>query len=63
MKDMHAHVEKLRNDAAQCKLISDLATDQQKRELFARLAHDLHVVALEIERASVEGISVSEAQE
>jgi len=37
MKDMQAHLEKLRCDAAECALISKLATDGQKKELFARL--------------------------
>jgi hypothetical protein len=27
MKDMEAHLEKLRRDAAECAIISDLATD------------------------------------
>ena len=51
MKDMQVHAEKLRADAAECKLICDLATDQQKRELFARLAEHLGVLAGEVERA------------
>jgi hypothetical protein len=38
MEDMTAHLEKLRIDAEECALISKLATDMQKRELFARLA-------------------------
>ena len=38
MKDMQAHLEKLRSDAAECALISNLATNQEKKELFARLA-------------------------
>jgi hypothetical protein len=49
MKDLQAHLKKLRADAAECKLISDLATDDQKRELFARLAEHLSVLADEIE--------------
>jgi len=51
MKDMTAHLEKPRVDAAECRLISDLATDPQKRELFARLAEHLGVLASEVERA------------
>ena len=42
---MEAHLEKLRADAAECKLISELATDKQKRELFARLAEHHNVLA------------------
>jgi hypothetical protein len=47
MKDIEAHLEKLRADA-KCKLISDLATDREKRELFARLAEHLNVLATEV---------------
>jgi hypothetical protein len=42
---------KLRIDAEDCALISKLATDMQKRELFARLAEHLGVLASEVERA------------
>jgi hypothetical protein len=51
MKDMRAHLEKLLTDAEECALISKLATDVQKRELFARLADHLTVLAGEVERA------------
>ena len=51
MRDMQEQLEHLRNDAADCKSISDLATDLQKRELFARLADHLSVLASEVERA------------
>jgi hypothetical protein len=51
MEDMKAHLEKLRIDAEDCTLISKLATDMQKRELFARLAEHLGVLASEVERA------------
>ena len=37
MQDYLNHLEKLRKDAAECRLISDLATDAAKRELFDRL--------------------------
>jgi hypothetical protein len=57
MKDMQAHLEKLRADAAECTLISDLATDAKKRELFARLADHLKVLAAEVERAIKIGTS------
>ena len=49
MQDMKAHLEKLRTDAAECALIRDLATDPDKRELFARLAEHLTTLAREIE--------------
>ena len=51
MKDMQAHLEKLRCDAEECALISKLAIDGQKKELFARLAQHLTTLASEIERA------------
>jgi hypothetical protein len=51
MKDMQAQLEKLRADAEECALISKLATDKQKRELFARLSEHLKSLALEVERA------------
>jgi hypothetical protein len=51
MKDMLASIEKLRADAADAALIRDLATDTNKRELFARLADHFATLAAEVERA------------
>jgi hypothetical protein len=51
MQDMQTHLEKLRSDAAECVLIRDLATDAQKRELFARLAEHLSALADDVEHA------------
>jgi hypothetical protein len=51
MKDMQTHLEKLRRDAEECAATSRLATDAPKRELFARLAEHLMVLASEVERA------------
>lgn len=48
MQDVQAQLEKLRSEAAECRLISDLATDKKKRELFSRLADHLSVLAAEI---------------
>ena len=42
---MTAHLEKLRLDAEECALISKRATDMQERELFARPAEHLGVLA------------------
>jgi hypothetical protein len=53
MKDYQTHLEKLRRDAAECRLISDLATDKAKREMFARLSDHLNQLADEVERAMV----------
>ena len=51
MQDMRTHLEKLRSDAAECSVISNLATDSKKRELFARLAAHLSALADEVEHA------------
>jgi hypothetical protein len=51
MKDMQAHLEKLQRDAAECALIRDLAADPKKRDLFARLAEHLSVLASEVAQA------------
>jgi len=52
MSDLMAQPDKLRANAAECAVIRDLATDQEKRELFARLAAHLSALAAEMERAS-----------
>ena len=57
MKDMKEHLEKLLTDSEECALISRLATDKQKRELFARLAEHLKTLAAEIERAIAEKVT------
>lgn len=54
MKDYQAHLEKLRTDAAECRLICDLATDKAKRELFDRLAVHLTNLGDEVEKAMLE---------
>jgi hypothetical protein len=51
MQDMKVHLAKLRNDAAECALIRDLATDPAKRDLFTRLAAHLNMLAGEVEAA------------
>jgi hypothetical protein len=51
MQDYLKHLEKLRIDAAECRLISDLATDPAKRELFDRLAKHLTTLADQVEEA------------
>jgi hypothetical protein len=55
MKDIRAQLEKLRTDAAECALIRDLATDINKRKLFAILADHFKVLASEVERAMCSG--------
>jgi hypothetical protein len=49
MQDYLTHMEKLRKDAADCRLVSDLATDSAKRELFDRLAIHLSALADQVE--------------
>ncbi len=49
MKDLQEKLEKLRVDAADCELISNLATDYAKRALFARLSRQLLDMAAEVE--------------
>jgi hypothetical protein len=51
MQDFQTRLEKLRTDAAECRLISDLATDPGKREIFDRLAMHLTVLADQVEEA------------
>ena len=50
MKDIQTYLEKLRCDAAECAIIRDLATDVLKRELFARLAEHLSLLASMVDR-------------
>jgi hypothetical protein len=54
MKDYQASLEKLRRDAAECRLISDLATDKSKRDLFDRLAAHLTSLADQVEQAIID---------
>ena len=51
MRDMQAHLEKLRTETAECEMIARLATDRAKQELFAKLAEHYKVLASELERA------------
>ena len=46
MQDMQTHLETLRAEAAECEKIAQLATDEAKRELFAKLARHYRVLAL-----------------
>jgi Asp-tRNA(Asn)/Glu-tRNA(Gln) amidotransferase C subunit len=44
MKDIQTQLEKLRREAAECLVLSNLATDPEKRELFTRVAE--HITGL-----------------
>jgi hypothetical protein len=58
MRDLKIHLEKLLRDAAECKLISDLSTDRDKRGLFERLAEHYEMLAAEIRRAISERVGI-----
>ncbi|MCA1375486.1 MULTISPECIES: hypothetical protein [Bradyrhizobium] len=49
MKDLRGRLEKVRADAREFTLMSQRATDIEKRELFKRLADELAFEALELE--------------
>jgi hypothetical protein len=51
MKDYQTSLENLRREAAETRLIADLATDKAKRATFAKLADDLKALADDVERA------------
>jgi hypothetical protein len=53
MLDYRRQLEKLRSDAAECRLICDLATDPAKRDLFERLAQHLTTLADQVELAMI----------
>ena len=50
MQGMQVYLEKLLRDVAECRLMSDLCIDTEKRKLFSRLADHNAVLASEIER-------------
>jgi len=54
MQDYLARVKKLREDAIDCALIRDLATEPAKREMFDRLAHHLTSLADQVEMAMLQ---------
>jgi hypothetical protein len=54
MKDMREKVEQLRADAEDCALISKLASDKAKREIFTRLAEHLGQLAKDVEAVIAE---------
>ena len=55
MKDMQAHARKIRSDAAECLVLSNLVTEE-RRHLFGRIAEHLNSLALEIETEAVTAI-------
>jgi hypothetical protein len=55
VRDYQGSIEKLRKDAAEAAMISDLAIDTTKREMFARLHEHLTRLADEVETAMKAG--------
>jgi hypothetical protein len=55
MKDAKAWLERLRVEAEECRLISKLATNQAKRDTFARLAAEADRRASELEALIASG--------
>jgi hypothetical protein len=51
MQDMRRHLDRLRDDAAECAIVSGLSATKEKRELFARLAKHLNSLADDVERS------------
>lgn len=50
-QELSTQLEKLRTEVADCVLISQLATDPARRELFRQIAEHLKGLAAEVERA------------
>jgi uncharacterized protein YceH (UPF0502 family) len=63
MRDYQTHLETLRKEAAESELISSLATAPSKRELFAKHAAHLNMLAGEVERAMIEANEEASANE
>jgi hypothetical protein len=51
MQDFRAQREKFLTDAAECEMISNLATDKEKRDIFRKLADDLRKMVADLEAA------------
>ena len=49
MKNIQAHLDKIRSDAAECLLLSSIAADG-KREVFTKMAEHLNALAFELEK-------------
>ena len=56
MKDLQAQTRKIRADAAECLVLSNLVTEE-KRPLFARIAEHLNSLALEVESEAVTNVA------
>ena len=64
MKDIQTQLEKLRSEAAQCLVASNLTTDPEKRQLFARVAEHITGLASAVQNeVAVESANVVRAAE
>jgi hypothetical protein len=59
---MKAHLERLRDQAAECALLSAEAQTREKRELFAKLCADLNEAADQIE-STINGVALPDASD
>ncbi len=55
MKDIHRHLEKLRDEASACAMIASEATDKMKRDLFVKLSQHFSMLADQVEQAIAKG--------
>jgi hypothetical protein len=62
MKDLLNRLQKLRDDAEDCVLISRLATDPRKRKTFSKLAEDYRAMIVTLETSIGEARDDSSAQ-
>jgi hypothetical protein len=62
MTDMQVHLKKIRSDAAECLMLSSLATTE-KREIFVKIAEHLNRLASEVERTmAIDSANVTRAE-
>ena len=62
MKDILNRLQKMKDDAEDCALISRLATDPHKRKTFAKLAEDYRAMIVTLETSIGEARDDSSAQ-
>jgi BA14K-like protein len=62
MNNIQAHLKKIRSDAAECLMLSSLATDG-KGEVFLRIGEHLNGLALELERSTRGGAGANGASQ
>jgi hypothetical protein len=62
MNNIQTHLKKIRSDAAECLMLSSIATDG-KGEVFLRIGEHLNGLALELERSTRGGTDADEASQ